>query len=333
MVTLGRTTAPGAFIMAHYSDHPSIREYTRAAIDSVLAQTDPSWRLFVVDDVSPRTEDVEALRGVAEDHPDRIVFLQNKRNVGQGPSRNRAIREASLRGCPFVLFLDCDDLAHPRRLEVTRRVFDTEPDVNFMYSPFTVIDENGALWSQNALTPSIVEILEQYEKEPLEGGDCWYRMATETGYVTLTSTVSVRTQTMLDYPFFEQIRGMEDVHCWMRIFSGNGEVRFEPSIPASYRIPASVGGSSERGRIGPDFYRLLVGVHRQSYVHAILAALRREALAPESAADVYIRALRRLRTTVQLEGEHGLAAELDEEIRLLGSAIDAAGRDRVRADQ
>jgi hypothetical protein len=229
------------------------------------------------------------------------------------------------------MHLDCDDLAHPRRVEVTCALFEARRDVVFVYSPFTVIDEQGNEWDRDKLTPSIVEILEELDKEPLEGAGCWQRMATDTGYVSLTSTVSVRTSTMLRYPFFTRARGIEDANCWMRIFAGDGLVHFEPSIPSKYRIPTGDIGSSERERFGSDhYYRIVLNVYRQTYTHVLLASLKGGNTAAADAGDVYLAALNRLHTMMLREGQHVLAAEITDEIDMLTRAL--VGRDPVTVD-
>jgi glycosyltransferase involved in cell wall biosynthesis len=310
----------GAFVMPHYSDNPRTREYTRAAMDSVRQQTDPDWLLIIVDDASPEAAGVAVVEAAQQEDPDRIILVRNATNMGPGAVRNQAVEEARRRGRDFVMFLDCDDVAHPKRAEVTRELFRSDPEVVFVYSPFTVIDENGEERDRDQLTPSIVEILAQFDKEPLTGADCWMRMATETGYATLTSTVSVRTSTMLRYPF-PIARGMEDLLCWMRIFAGDGLVHFEPRIPGKYRVPVTESGSSDRTRIGSDYYRLLMHMHRQAYTHALLAALKRKTLSADEAGNVYVAALSRLHRTVLDEGQYVLATEVRDEIDMLTRAL------------
>ncbi len=323
----GKDMPRGAFVMSHFSDHPRLAQQTRAAIESVRRQTDPEWLLVIVDDVSPQAAGVAVVEAAAAEDPDRIVLLRNETNMGQGAARNRGVEEAHRRGCDFVMFLDCDDLAHPRRVEVTRAVFAARPDVVFVYSPFTVVDEWDNEWERDKLTPSIVEILEQLDREPLAGADCWLRMATDTGYVSLTSTVSARTSTMLRYPFPAQARGAEDAHCWIRIFAGDGLVHFEPGIPSKYYIPAGDVGSSERARFGGDsYYRLVVNAHRQMYTHVLLASLKRGTTPGADAGDIYLAALDRLQAMMRGEGQDDLVAELTDEIDMLTRALDGPGR-------
>lgn len=96
-----------------------------------------------------------------------LIFL--KENKGPGSARNIAIRKAFQLGCPFVLYLDQDDVCHPDRFEVTRRIFNKKPDINVVYNTFQVIDENDHLMPQDKIVPSIREILDQHIKNPSSG--------------------------------------------------------------------------------------------------------------------------------------------------------------------
>lgn len=323
----GKDRPQGAFVMPHFSDHPRLARQTRAAIESVRRQTDSEWLLIIIDDLSPEAAGVAVVEAAAAEDPDRIVLLRNETNMGQGAARNRGVDEAHQRGHDFVMFLDCDDLAHPRRVEMTREVFAARPDVVFIYSPFTVVDEQGNEWEYGKLTSSIAEILEQFDREPLAGADCWLRMATDTGYVSLTSTVSARTSTMLRHPFPAKARGAEDAHCWIRIFADDGLVHFEPTIPGKYYIPAGDVGSSERARFGgAPYYRLVMNAYRQAYTHALFASLSRGTTPAADAGNIYLAALDRLRAHLLGEGQDSLVAELTDEIDMLTLALNGLAR-------
>ncbi|MEO8697493.1 MAG: glycosyltransferase family 2 protein [Acidimicrobiales bacterium] len=91
--------------------------YNRAAligraIESVQAQTLPSWELIIVDDDSTDTT-LEIARTYAASDA-RIEVLHNEHNLGIGPTRNRALAHARGR---FITPLDSDDWYLPDRLE------------------------------------------------------------------------------------------------------------------------------------------------------------------------------------------------------------------------
>ncbi|WCD84483.1 UDP-Glc:alpha-D-GlcNAc-diphosphoundecaprenol beta-1,3-glucosyltransferase WfgD [Streptomyces xanthophaeus] len=306
-----RTTAGTAtFVMPHYSDGPGTgaHEHLREAVGSLRAQSDPAWRLVIVEDASPHGPDRERVRALQEEDRERVVVLQQDVNRGQGFCRNVGVRWAAGQGAPFVLFLDADDIAHPQRLERTRRTFAEHAEVDFLYSTFSVIDELGRPVPRERLTPSVQEILDSHDR-PVEGPDAWIRIGAETGYTSLTSTVSVRTALASAYPFPE-VRGSEDTHAWLRMAAGGSSFKYEPTIPARYRIPQGVAGSSDRSRIGSDYYRRKTEVDTDGFRQALDIALHRGSIGPAEAPQLLVRFLRRLALTMQREGRSDLAAEI-----------------------
>ena len=85
-----------------------------AAIESVLAQTDPDFELLVVIDGSPDRSS-RVIREFLEGNPDpRIRLFDNERNAGVSAARNQGLDEA--RG-EWIAFIDSDDTYRPEFLE------------------------------------------------------------------------------------------------------------------------------------------------------------------------------------------------------------------------
>jgi len=97
-------------------------DYLAEAIGSVLGQTFRDFELLVVDDGS--RDGTPAVLAAIDD--DRLRVLRNETNLGEAPSRNRAVREA--RG-EYVAILDHDDVALPERLAREVDVLDRESAV------------------------------------------------------------------------------------------------------------------------------------------------------------------------------------------------------------
>jgi succinoglycan biosynthesis protein ExoO len=81
-----------------------------AAIDSVLAQTFPSWELVICEDAA-RDETYEAIQSRRDP---RIRVLRNESNLGEGATRDRAIAAGR---AAWTAVLDADDAWLPERLE------------------------------------------------------------------------------------------------------------------------------------------------------------------------------------------------------------------------
>jgi glycosyltransferase involved in cell wall biosynthesis len=101
------------------------------AIESVLAQTLPSFELLLVDDGSSDCG-TEIARAHAARDPDRVRYLEHPqhRNLGKAVSRNAGIAEA--RG-EYVTFLDADDVFLPQKLERQVAILDRHPDAVLVY--------------------------------------------------------------------------------------------------------------------------------------------------------------------------------------------------------
>ena len=108
-------------------------DFFEEAIESVLAQTEPSFELLLVDDGS--TDDSAAVaRRAASEHPERIRVLSHPGgvNLGMSASRNLGISEG--RG-EFVSFLDADDVYLPEKLERQSAILDAHADAALVYGP------------------------------------------------------------------------------------------------------------------------------------------------------------------------------------------------------
>lgn len=295
------------FVMPYYGDSRASYHYLQQSVDGIVEQTDGDWRLVIVDDGSPR--DKECVRALSSRHGDKVILLEQEENRGQGACRNIGVRWAGERGSAIVLFQDADDLAHPRRLELTRRLFAERPDVDFVYSTFSVIDENGRPVPERQLTPSIWEIVDSHRQSPVSGPNAWIRIGTETGYTTLTSTVAVRTRLALEHPF-PHVRCSEDSHTWLRMSAAGGSFAYLPSIPSRYRVPQDLAGSSDRSRIGPGYYRRKAEVDTDGFLAAVSIALQRATIDQSDVPRLKGAFLRRLARTMRREGQHDLAAEI-----------------------
>jgi hypothetical protein len=292
--------------MPHYSDNPMAERYLELALDGLEAQTDPRWRLVIVDDASPDADSRRRVQKLVAGMGRRAVLFQQPANCGQGLCRNVGVRWAAAQGAPFVLFNDADDVSHPRRLEVTRELFDEQPDTGFVYSTFAVVDEHDRPVPREALTSSVAEILDSH-RTPVEGPHGWIRIGTETGYTSLTSTVAVRTDLALRHPF--PARGSEDAHTWLRI-SAMTSMRFAPSIPSKYRIPQHVDGSADRTRMGAEFYRRKAELDLEGFLLAASAAVEQGAVDPAELPPLRQRFVERLAATLRAERQYEIADSL-----------------------
>lgn len=240
----------GAFIVPHYNDGNEIElKWFGEALNSIKLQTDNDWKIIVIDDASTSEKAISFLKQMKKYFSEKMEVIFLSENLGPGNARNIGIKRAFELGCPFVLYLDQDDISHPERLEVTRKIFNRQQEAGVVYSTFRVIDDNSDIVPKNKIIPSIQEILDSHVNNPPQGKNVWIRIATETGYINLTSSTSVRTDAALRCPFPIE-RVSEDYYTWLTYSASGYQFVYTPLIPSGYRIPQIVNGSRSRSSSG-----------------------------------------------------------------------------------
>jgi glycosyltransferase involved in cell wall biosynthesis len=136
----------------------NVAPYIGAAIESVIAQTEPDWELLATDDGS--SDDTAAIVGRYAARDARVRLLQQS-NAGISTARNQALGASSGR---FLAILDADDLWAPTFLERQLEIFARDPDVD-------VVSGNGWFlggrrhgvparpWPDRRPTPTLASIL------------------------------------------------------------------------------------------------------------------------------------------------------------------------------
>lgn len=172
------------------------RKFIRETMDSVMAQTYPSWELLLIEDVS--TDDTVAIIGeyIREKKEQRIRLIRQPENLGAARARNRGLEEAKGR---YIAYLDADDLWEPEKLQ-HQLLFMEKNGVAFCFTGYEFADESGTG------TGKIVHVPETLD----------YRQA--LGNTTIfTTTVMFDTQRipkgMLEMPVMKS----EDTALWWRI--------------------------------------------------------------------------------------------------------------------
>lgn len=128
-----------------YNSAPFIEETIR----SVLSQTYTNWEMIVVDDCSNDGGDHIVEKYLSCDS--RIQLVRNKLKKGGADTRNVAIEKAQGR---FIAFLDADDLWLPEKLDYQIK-FMKSNNIDFSFSAYQTISENGAYLSQISAPPKV----------------------------------------------------------------------------------------------------------------------------------------------------------------------------------
>lgn len=125
------------------------------AIDSIVRQSFPDWRLILVDNNS-RTEDLRSAEQWCTRHP-RIELIHEPR-VGIAHALNSGLAHCT---APLIARMDADDIAHPSRLARQVEYLTAHPDVGVLGTRTrfeTTVKKSSGMrwfvnWQNNILTP------------------------------------------------------------------------------------------------------------------------------------------------------------------------------------
>ena len=107
------------------------------AVASVLGQSDPRWRLVVVEDGDQHQGTAEWIADLADS---RVRHLLNPTNLGICGNFQRCLDVST---SPWVLFLGCDDVLLPEYVAVVRRAITNNPHVSAIQPAVQVIDSSS----------------------------------------------------------------------------------------------------------------------------------------------------------------------------------------------
>lgn len=107
------------------------------AVESVRAQTDPEWRLTVIDDAYP-SERVPAYFAQLSDA--RVSYARNESNEGIVANFRRS---AELATSQWMSIFGCDDVLDPGYVACIKSMIQAHPDVDILQPGVRVIDAEG----------------------------------------------------------------------------------------------------------------------------------------------------------------------------------------------
>jgi len=196
----------------------------KAAIDSVIAQTFPHWRLYVVDDGSDQWTQIKQLAHDYELASNRIWFFHLPENQGPAHARNFPLNSPHIAKGKYVAFLDSDDIWYPNHLTTHYNAHETG-DFSLIYS-----DPDFAYRSWNAKTNSfqhrtaphpLIKYFGEYDKDRFKNGPCYIQ----------TSAVSVWGDLARANRFPENMRIEEDWEYFKAVVDAGGAGRNVFHIP------------------------------------------------------------------------------------------------------
>ena len=111
-------------------------KYIERTLKSIFAQTYKDIEVVLVDDCS-KDRSAEIILNYKKTHPEIVYYLQ-KKNMGAGAARNKALKLAHGR---YVAFIDSDDAWLPDKLSRQLELMQ-EKNTPFSYTAIEMMDEN-----------------------------------------------------------------------------------------------------------------------------------------------------------------------------------------------
>jgi glycosyltransferase involved in cell wall biosynthesis len=113
-------------------------KYIAGAIESILRQTLKELELIIIDDYS--TDNTPRILKNYLDKDKRIKYIKNDKNIGSGPSRNKALKIAKGK---YIALMDADDTCSSNRFEIQYKYLEKNPDIFMVCTGSFDLNENG----------------------------------------------------------------------------------------------------------------------------------------------------------------------------------------------
>lgn len=166
--------------------------YIAQGLESVLSQTRPPDRVFVIDDGS-KDASVEVIRTFA----DRGVELIEQENAGAHNTINRAVALAA-EDCDVISILNSDDHYCPERFEKCLAELEKHPDKSVICTEISLVDDDDHPVDPEASRPKWFQAIWSIGDDPDVDFCEW--MAT-ANFPATTSNVIARREFLLAHPF------------------------------------------------------------------------------------------------------------------------------------
>lgn len=202
-------------------------DFMKQTVASVIAQTDPDWKLIVVDDGYP-DESVPAWFAGLNDS--RITYMRNTKNLGANGNFQKCL---GLLSSEFCLVMGADDLLEPDFVEVVHDTISRQPSASLIHPGVKVIDEKNL----------VIETKSDQVKASIRGS--YQDMQVLFGEPLATSlmkgnwmyfpSVTWRTKSIQDIGFRPGFHVCQDLGLAMDLIMQGGEMVLIPNEIFKYR--------------------------------------------------------------------------------------------------
>ena len=218
------------------------RYYIRQTLQSILKQDYKHFEILLIYDDEDQT-DLVLLKKLSKNDK-RIKLIVNKKNIGAGMSRNKAIK---LSKGNYIAFIDADDIWHRNKLQ-QQISFMKKNQINLCHTSYYIVNRNNK-------KIGLREAKELKFKSLLKSCDIGL------------STVMVKKK-LLKNNFFPNLKTKEDYVLWLKLTKKKNTFYFIKKPLTSWRsLDNSLSSSIIQKLIdGYNVYRIYM---KQSFVQSI----------------------------------------------------------------
>jgi glycosyltransferase involved in cell wall biosynthesis len=229
-------------------------EQFRAAVASVLAQTDPDWRLTIVDDVYPDTGPGHWAESIGDS---RVVYLRNPTNLGVAGNFQRCIDEMTE---PYGVIMGCDDIMRPGYVARMAALVKRFPEASYLQPGVEVIGTSGTVYTP--LADRVKRMCRVRGQHPAQYSGEGITASLVRGNWTYFPSICWKTDVLKRTGFRPDYEVVLDLALQMEILMGGGRMVVDDDVVFSYRrhdASVSSGGAHDGTRFVEerDYFREL----------------------------------------------------------------------------
>ena len=218
--------------MPYYKKEPYIND----TIQSILNQSHTDFEILLINDDIENKKFIKIISNLDR----RIRLIHNDKNLGAGPSRNKAIKISK---GEYIAFCDCDDLWKKNKLELQLN-FMNQFNLNFSFTSYDIIDENSN-FIKTRKAPNYLN----FKK---------LRKSCDIGLSTVVTKKNIFENNKYQ---FANLKTKEDYVLWIRLALDGVKLRgFEQSLTSWRKNKNSLSSSTIQKLIdGYRVYRIYLG--------------------------------------------------------------------------
>ena len=218
------------------------------AIESVLKQTYKNIEIIVIDDNAKNLEERKKTEEVIKKYGNKLIYIQNKDNLGGARTRNIGIQKAKGN---YIAFLDDDDEFMEEKIEKQMALIKEKElegkNVAMIYCHKNIIDSNGkTVWISNVNAE----------------GNCLYEHLKHC--IQTTSTWLCKKEPLLKVGMFADVKAHQDNILLIKLLGAGYEIYRVPEVLLKFYLHNGQ-GITKKNKDYIEYTKYLIDFKRKYY--------------------------------------------------------------------